>query len=143
MQANSTLTTEQVEKALAWVRASFVAAEADDVSEWITGFFYPDGAIAFNDQPPAKGHEAIQSYFDDFNSRISSTKHVVDRVDVLPDRLYIQLHVEFVVKNDPEQKIIRLGGMVAAEKKIVEDKVSFYKIYTDKAPLEQRIRMFH
>ena len=143
MSPSATVTAEQVKKTLAWVRASFIAAEADDISGWFTDFFYPDGAITFNDQPPTKGYEAMKAYFDQFNSVISSTKHVVERVDVLSDRIYIQVHVEFVVKNDPEQKKVVVGGMVAAQKKIDEEKVSFYKIYTDKAPLEERIKMFN
>jgi hypothetical protein len=143
MSITAAITPEQVEKTLAWIKASHAAAETMDVRHMITDFFYPDAAVSFNDEPPTKGHEAMISYFEHFYRPLSSMKHIIERVDVLSDRVYIQVQVEFIVKNDPEQKIITLAGIVAAEKNIDEDMVSFYKIYTNKAPLEQRIKMFH
>jgi hypothetical protein len=137
------ITREQIEKTLAWIEASFASAETMIARQWITTYFYPDAAIAFNDESPTKGHEVMISYMDYFHSTLSSIKHIIERVDVLSDRVYIQVHVEFIVKNDPEQKTITFEGIVVAEKKIDEDMVSFYKIYADKARLEQRIKMFH
>jgi hypothetical protein len=143
MSTTAAITTEQVEKASAWLQAFYTADETMNARHWITGFFYPDAAITFNDEPPAKGHEAMISKMQSFNNTLSSIKHIVERLDALSDRLYIQLQVEIVVKNDPEQKAITYGGMVVAHKKINEDRVSFYKIYTNKTPLEQRIKMFN
>jgi hypothetical protein len=142
MSTTGAITHEQVEKTMAWIRDFYAAAETD-ARRWITGFFHPDAAIAFTGQPPTVGQEAMISYFEQFNSIFSSIKHIVERVDVLSDRVYIQLDVEFIVKNDPEQKTIRITGIVATQKKIDEDKVSFYTIYSDKTPLDQRIKMFH
>ncbi len=143
MSTADVITNEQIEKTLAWIETSFASAETMIARQWITTFFYPDAAVAFNDEPPTKGHEAMISYMDHFHSTLSSIKHIIERVDVLSDRIYIQVHVEFVVKNDPEQKKITFEGIVAAEKKIDEDVVSLYKIYADKTRLEQRIKMFH
>ena len=143
MSTADIITREQIEKTLAWIKSSFASAETMNARQWITTFFYPDAAVAFNDQSPTKGHEAMVSYMDHFHSTLSSIKHIIERVDVLSDRVYIQVHVEFIVKNDPEQKTITFEGIVTAEKKIDEDKVSLYKIYADKGRLEQRIKMFH
>jgi hypothetical protein len=142
MSTADEITPEQVEKTLVWVQASFAAAETFDNQLWITGFFYPDATIAYSGQAPMQGHEALIADFDYFTSRLTSIKHHAEHVDVLSDRVYIQARVEFVLKNDPEQKTLSFEGMVAIQKKIDEDKASFYKIYTDKTLLEERIKMF-
>ena len=143
MSTNSAITREQIEKTMDWIQASFATIETMNAQRWINDFFYPDAAIAFNDQSPTKGCDAMISHMQHFHDRLSSIKHIVERVDVLHDRIYMQVHVECIIRNDPEQRIITSEGLVAVQKKVDEDKVSFYKIYTDKTSLEQKIKMFH
>lgn len=142
MSNAKTVTPADVEKTRAWLKSFYAADETLVARNWLTTFFYPDAAITFNNETPVKGHDAMIAYYDHFNSMFSKMDHILQHLEVLPDRLYIQLQVDLYPKKDPEQKPFTAYSCVVCDKKLDEDKVSFYNIYADVASLKEYLKKF-
>jgi hypothetical protein len=89
-----------------------------------------------------KGYQEIHAHFEKQNPQLTSMKHNIHRVDVHSDRIYVQNESTFIVKNDPEQKEIKLKAIAVFSKNIDEEKVSSIDVYFDPTPLVERITMF-
>lgn len=139
MTSTRVITAKDVENTKAWIKKFFAVDETLVAKDWITGFFYPDAAITFNNEPPQKGHEQLIPYFDHFNSMFTKIDHLVGEVDVLPDRFYMHLKVDLYIKKDPQQVPVSVCSLICCDKKVDEDKCSLYNIYFNGGVLHQRL----
>ena len=62
--------------------------------------------MRFPGQPPLQGHDAIKGFFHKQFSLLDSMTHTIGHVDVLPDRIYQEAKIEYVVKGDPVQFLV-------------------------------------
>ncbi len=133
-------TTEEIEETRAWTRGFYNGIKSD-IPSWVAQYYQPDAVLNFGNSPPIKGHQAISDSFENQRAQRTSTKHGILHVDVFSDRIYVQTQDTYVVKNDPEQKEIKIKTLVLIWKKVDEDKLSSIDIYLDPTPLLERIQL--
>ena len=68
-------------------------------------------------------------------------KHTIGHVDVLPDRIYQEATIDYVLKGDEEKKVVSVQGMAIFGKRVDEDKMRFFTVYLDTSPLVERVRV--
>lgn len=61
-------------------------------------------------QEPIQGHTQIIVFEQRFQA-LASMKHTIGHVDVVGDRVYQEADIEYVLKGDPEGRVIRVQGM--------------------------------
>jgi len=104
MSSSTAISNEQVEKSTAWARAYYVACDSFDVRSWITKFYASNSGGQFGNLPLVKGQEACITLFESIFNPFSSMKHTIKHIDVIPERLYLDIEVTVLIKNDPERK---------------------------------------
>jgi hypothetical protein len=141
MSSSIAITNEQVEKSTAWARAYYAACDSFDVRSWITKFYDSNSGGQFGNLPPVKGQEACITLFESIFNPFSSMKHTIKHIDVIPERLYLDIEVTVLIKNDPERKPIAVDILVVLEKKVDKDKATGFHIYIDPSPIFERVKM--
>lgn len=127
----------------AWVRAFYDSLDSNslDVDRWLAKFFHADAVLMHSNLPVRNGHAQIREYVQEQFDRTTG-RHLVKHVDVIGDRMYVECEDVRVVKNDPEQKELRLKELVVFRKRMDEDKLAAMEIYSDATPLVERIKAF-
>jgi len=108
----------------------------------LTGFFYPDTVISLCNNPPLKGYDQVCEHFQHQRPLLTSMKHKIIHIDVLPDRIYVQNEVTFIVKADPKQEELTMKVICLFWKTVNEDKTTMIDVYFDQSPVAERIKMF-
>jgi hypothetical protein len=135
-------TTEQIEAGRAWIQAVYDGFNSNpfDIERWLTDFYQPDAVFTQGSQPPLKGHEEISAYLVQAHKK-QSARHVIKHIDVVSDRIYVEIDGYFIRHNDPEKMEIMITGVAVFHKKIDENKTSSVSIYMDPTPLIERIKV--
>ncbi len=134
--------TEQIDASQKWVHEFFKAFDSFNVDYWIDNFYKPDIVLNLCSYPSMIGFDQIRSHFENQKLLLTSMKHDIKYIDILFDRIYVQNEATFIVKNDPEQKEIKMKAVCLFWKNIDGDKVSAIDVYFDPTPLAERIKMF-
>ncbi|GLA01207.1 hypothetical protein AnigIFM60653_011067 [Aspergillus niger] len=104
-------------------------------------FYAPDCEMRFPGHSPIKGQEAIINFFKEQSTILESMKHTIGHVDVLPDRIYQEATIEYVLKGDDEKKVVSVQGIAIFGKGVDEDKMRFFTVCLDRSPLVERVRV--
>ncbi|KAJ5417599.1 Nuclear transport factor 2 [Penicillium crustosum] len=123
-------TLEIKTSAIEWLQQYHAAGDALNPDVSVPKFYTPDC-----------GHDAIKGFFNKQFSLLDSMTHTIGHVDVLPDRIYQEAKIEYVVKGDPEQKVIKVDGLAVFGRRVGEDQMSFFTVYLDPRPLLERKQM--
>ncbi|RAL06113.1 nuclear transport factor 2 family protein [Aspergillus ibericus CBS 121593] len=103
-------------------------------------FYAPDCEFRFPGRPLIKGQEAIINFFKQQSTVLESMKHTIGHFDVLPDRIYQEASIEYVLKADPEKKVIHVNGIAIFGKRVNEDQMRFFTVYLDPSPIAERLK---
>lgn len=135
------LTNEQIEASKTWIQSFYecLGSATNDINVWLKEFCQPDAILIHGSQPPLKGYEEISKHLEEARNQ-HSIQHVIKQIDVLPNRIYVEVDGIFTPKIDPEHKEILIHGLAVFEKKIHESKSSSMIIYLDPTPLIQRMK---
>lgn len=134
-------TPEIKTSAIEWLQQYHAAGDALNPDVSVPKFYTPDCVMRFPGQPPLQGHDAIKGFFKKQFSLLDSMTHTIGHVDVLPDRIYQEAKIEYVVKGDPEQKVVKIDGLAIFGRRVGEDQMSFFTVYLDPRPLLERKQM--
>lgn len=102
-------------------------------------FFTEDCVMQFPGQPTLKSHAAIIDFFTKQFTLLESMKHTIKHVGVLPDRIYQEASISYVVKGDPEKNPVEIQGLAVFGERTDEDRMNFFTVYLDPTPLAKRI----
>ncbi len=133
------VTAQNIVDTHAWLSQFHAASDALNAPHWINTFFAPNATIRFANNPALVGREEIIGSFNDTFKLLASMKHTVLAVDVLPEKIYQEALITYIVKNDPEQVPISVRGMAVFGKKVDESTVTFFDVYLDISPVFARI----
>ncbi|KAJ5164566.1 Nuclear transport factor 2 [Penicillium coprophilum] len=124
--------------AIEWLQRYHASGDALNPDVSVPEFYTPDCVMAFPGQPQLQGHDAIKTFFKQQFSIIDRMTHTIGRVDVVADRIYQEAKIEYVLKGDPEQKVIKIDGLAIFGKRAEEDQMSFFTVYLDPRELLER-----
>jgi ketosteroid isomerase-like protein len=136
------ISTEQIDASRTWVYDFYKAFDSFNLDYWLEKFYKPDTILNLCSNPPMIGFDQIRAHFENQQLLLTSMKHDIKYIDVLSDRIYVQNEANFIVKNDPEQKEIKIKAVCLFWKNIDGEKVSAIDVYFDPTPLTDRIKMF-
>ncbi|KGO47707.1 Nuclear transport factor 2 [Penicillium expansum] len=134
-------TPEVKTSAIEWLQQYHAAGDALNPDVSVPKFYTTDCVMRFPGQPPLQGHDAIKGFFKMQFSLLDSMTHTIGHVDVLPDRIYQEAKIDYVVKGDPEQKVIKIDGLAVFGRRVGEERMSFFTVYLDPRPLLERKQM--
>jgi len=83
---------------------------------WVEGFYTPDAELNFANLPTVKGHEAIVKAMTGSMQSLESMKHTVGHIDVMPDRIYQEAKIQYVVKGDSSKELFEVMGFAVYHK---------------------------
>lgn len=126
-------------QAIAWLTNFHKLMDARDASIAIPALFTEDSTLRFGDNPPCTGHAELLNFFNSQFPLLESMKHFIKHVDVLPDRIYQEAEIHYVIKDDPEKKEIVVRGMAVFGKKPDEDRLRFFDVFLDSSQIKERI----
>ncbi|CAM6104016.1 unnamed protein product [Calypogeia fissa] len=126
--------------ARAWLQQLHVAGDSLNPQEYVPKFYTEDCVMEFPGHPVLQGHAAIIEFFKRQFLELESIKHTIKHVDALPDRIYQEATIEYVLKKDPEKKVIVVEGLAVFGKAVDEHKMRFFRVYLDPTPLAQRVK---
>jgi ketosteroid isomerase-like protein len=132
-------TQDQHAEAIAWLKDYHRHTDALDSNLAVPKFYTDDCVMTFAANPAITGKSSIIDFFDSQFPFLESMKHTIKHVDVLPDRIYQEADIRYVVKGDPERKEILLPGMAVFGRKPGDEKMSFFTVYLDPTELKERI----
>ncbi|KAJ5959214.1 Nuclear transport factor 2 [Penicillium vulpinum] len=140
--AQLNMNTAEIKKsAIEWLQQYHAAGDALNPDVSVPKFYTPDCVMRFPGQPPLEGHDAIKGFFKKQFSLLDSMTHTIGHVDVVSDRIYQEAKIEYVVKGDPEQKVIKIDGLAVFGRRVGEDQMSFFTVFLDPRPLLERKQM--
>lgn len=126
--------------AYSWVQKFHAAGDRLRPDESVSEFYSADCVMEFPGQPARIGQGDIRGFFEAQFAHLESMKHTIKTVDALPDKIYQEATISYVVKGDPEKKTIDIQGIAIFGKKADEDVMSYFRVYLDPAPLLERIK---
>lgn len=132
-------TQDQHAEAIAWLEDFHRHGDALDSNLAVPKFYTDDCVMTFAANPSIKGISDIIGFFDSQLPHLESMKHTIKHVDVLPDRIYQEADIRYVVKGDPERKEILIRGMAVFGRKPGDERMSFFTVYLDPTALRERI----
>ncbi|RAK92477.1 hypothetical protein BO79DRAFT_65280 [Aspergillus costaricaensis CBS 115574] len=138
---NPTTNNQTLLAAKSWLRDYHTLGDELNPDIAVPKFYTPDCEMRFPGHAPIKGHEAIISFFKEQSTILESMKHTIGHVDVLPDRIYQEATIDYVLKGDEEKKVVSVQGMAIFGKRVDEDKMRFFTVYLDTSPLVERVRV--
>ncbi|KAH8693893.1 hypothetical protein BGW36DRAFT_463524 [Talaromyces proteolyticus] len=125
-------------QAISWLKNFHKHMDALDASIAIPKLFAEDCTVSFAGQPPLTGQAEILDFFNTQFPTLELMQHTIKHVDVLPDRIYQEANIRYIIKNDPEKKEIDIKGIAIFGKKPDEDKLRFFTVYLDPSPIKER-----
>lgn len=131
MGSTCSVPAQQVNAAQIWVNNFYKTFDTFDLDLWFRNFFQDDTVVSICNNPPLKGFNEIREHFEQQHSLLTSMKHKIIDIDILPDRIYVENEVAFIVNDDPKQKELKMKVFFLIWKKINEDKTTFINIYFD------------
>ena len=126
--------------ARAWLTDFHAIGDSLDAKASVAKFYTEDCVMQFPGRPQLKGHTEILTFFEQQFLFLESMKHTITHFDVFPDRIYQEATISYVVKGDPEKKPVEILGIAIFGKGVNEDKMSFFTVYLNPAPLQERIQ---
>ncbi|EEA20854.1 hypothetical protein TMatcc_000851 [Talaromyces marneffei ATCC 18224] len=126
-------------EAIAWLEDFHKHMDAMDPNLAIPKFYTDDCVLRFAKNPAISGKSSIIDFFNSQFPHLESMKHTIKHVDVLPDRIYQEADIRYVVKGDPERKEIPVTGLAVFGRKLGDEKMSFFTVYLDPTELKERI----
>ena len=124
----------------AWLTDFHAIGDSLDPKASVAKFYTEDCVMQFPGLPQLKGHTEILNFFERQFLLLESMKHTITHFDVLPDRIYQEATISYVVKGDSEKKPVEVQGIAMFGKGVNEDKMSFFTVYLNPAPLQERIQ---
>lgn len=131
---------DQTAISLQWLLDFHTTGDSLNAKMWVTRFYTEDCELYFSGQPVVKGHDAIIALFEQQFALLESMQHEIHHFDVLPDRIYQEASISYIVKGDPEKRTVKLLGLAVFGKALGEDKMRFFRVYLDPTPLRERIQ---
>ncbi|OJI82049.1 hypothetical protein ASPTUDRAFT_57814 [Aspergillus tubingensis CBS 134.48] len=138
---NSTTNNQTLLAAKSWLQDYHSLGDQLNPDIAVPKFYTPDCEMRFPGHAPIKGHEAIINFFKEQSTILESMKHTIGHVDVLPDRIYQEATIDYVLKGDEEKKVVSVQGFAIFGKRVDEDKMRFFTVYLDTSPLVERVRV--
>lgn len=135
------LTEEDIQTSRDWVRDYYNAFDSFRIDYWLSTFHQKDIVLNLCNNPTMVGFDAMRTHFQNQQLLLTSMKHDLKDIDILPDRIYVRNIATFVVKNDPKQEEIKINAVCLFWKNYNEDKVSAIEVYFDPKELIERIQM--
>jgi hypothetical protein len=123
-----------------WLLDFHAAGDSLNPEPWVLTFFSPDCEMRFPGQPILRGHKEIIAFFKRQFANLDSMKHTIRHFDTLPDRIYQEATISYVVRADPEKEQIDIPGIAIFGKGVSEERMSFFTVYLDPSPLHEKIR---
>lgn len=136
------LTSEEIQASRDWVCDYYNAFDSFRIDYWLSKFHQTDIVLNLCNNPTMNGVEAMRVHFEKQQMILTSMKHDLKDIDILPDRIYVRNIATFVVKNDPKQEKITFNAVCLFWKKHNEEKASAIEVYFDPKELIERIQMF-
>ncbi|PYI08822.1 hypothetical protein BO78DRAFT_364211 [Aspergillus sclerotiicarbonarius CBS 121057] len=130
----------QTAAAKSWLQNFHLLGDQLNPDIAVPQFYTSDCELLFPGRSPLKGQEAIINFFKQQSTVLESMKHTIGHIDVLPDRIYQEASIQYVLKADPEKKVIHIDGIAIFGKRVDEDKMRFFKVYLDPSPLAERLK---
>lgn len=126
--------------ARAWLQGCHAVGDSLNAQEFVSGFYGEDCIMEFSGYPVMRGHAAILEFFEGQFAQLESMKHTIKHVDTLPDRIYQEATIEYVLKKDLDKKVIPVQGIAIIGKAVDEQRMSFFRVYLDPTPIAERIQ---
>lgn len=124
----------------AWLSDFHTHTDSLNSTVSVPKFFTEDWTMHFPGQPPLQGHAAIIDLFTAQFALLESMKHTIKHVDVLPNRIYQEASISYVVKGDAEKTPVEIQGLAVFGKRPDEERMRFFfTVYLDATPLVKRI----
>ncbi|EED20387.1 hypothetical protein TSTA_036130 [Talaromyces stipitatus ATCC 10500] len=123
-------TQDHHREAIAWLEDFHKHTDSMDPNLAIPKFYADDCVFTFAANPSVTGQSNIIEFF--------STQFPYLE-NVLPDRIYQEAEIRYVVKGDPERKDIVVNGMAVIGKRPEDEKMTFFTVYLDPTELKERI----
>lgn len=60
-------------------------------------------------------------------------------MDIVDDRVYQEADIEYVLKGDPEGKVIKVQGMAVFGKGVQDERMRFFKVFLDPSAISKRV----
>ena len=126
-------------EAMTWLEDYHRHTDALNADLAVPKFYTDDCVMTFAGNPSITGKSRIIDFFNSQFPHLESMKHTIKHVDVLPDRIYQEAEIRYVVKGDPERREILLPGMAVFGRRPGDEKMSFFTVYLDPTELKDRI----
>ncbi|OJJ72644.1 hypothetical protein ASPBRDRAFT_29581 [Aspergillus brasiliensis CBS 101740] len=138
---DTTTSNETLLAAKSWLQDYHSLGDQLNPDIAVPKFYAPDCEMRFPGHPPIIGQEAIINFFKEQSTILASMKHTIGHVDVLPDRIYQEATIEYVLKGDEERKVVSVQGLAIFGKRVDEDQMRFFTVYLDTNPLLERVKV--
>ena len=118
------------------------AADSLDASRYIKGFFTPNAELTLGQSPTMHGHDELLPTITGYLTVFNMMKHVyvsaqaysykvltfplsgsLGHFDVLPDKIYQQANIHYLVKGDVEKEEIVVKALAVFHKGVEDEKV--------------------
>jgi len=133
---------KKVKASKVWVHDFYKSFDAFDLDNWFTKFFKADTVVSLCNNPLLHGSDEVRTHFEQQRPFLTSMKHKIIDIDVLPDRIYVQNEVTFIVKADPKQEELKMKVVCLFWKKINENKTTYIDVYFDQSPVSEKMKMY-
>ncbi|KAH8433200.1 nuclear transport factor 2 family protein [Aspergillus melleus] len=124
---------------LQWLQAYHTSGDAMNPRTFVPQFHTEDCEMIFPGKEPIKGHAQIIAFYEQQFQIIASMKHTIGHFDVVEDRVYQEADIEYVLKGDPEEKVIKVQGLAVFGKGVSDERMHFFKVYLDPSAIFKRV----
>ncbi|KAK1148504.1 hypothetical protein N8T08_009509 [Aspergillus melleus] len=124
---------------LQWLQAYHASGDSMNPRTFVPQFHTEDCEMTFPGQEPIKGHAQIIAFYEQQFQIIASMKHTIGHFDVVDDRVYQEAHIEYVLKGDPEGKVIKVQGLAVFGKGTRDERMKFFKVFLDPSAILKRV----
>ncbi|KAI9038830.1 nuclear transport factor 2 family protein [Aspergillus affinis] len=132
-------TSEIQTQVLKWLQAYHASGDSMNPHTSVPEFYTEDCEMIFPGKEPIKGHAQIIAFFGQQFQTLASMKHTIGHVDVVEDRIYQEANIEYVLKGDPEEKVIKVQGLAVFGKGVRDERMKFFKVFLDPSPIFKRV----
>ncbi|TGO17799.1 hypothetical protein BPAE_0408g00080 [Botrytis paeoniae] len=108
-------------------------------------FYGKNAILRFGNEEEVKGVDGIRKFFEGVFPLLKSMKHELVDVDRIGNKIYQSVFINYVVKNDPEERVIRipvLGKLFLIEDGEEEGKMSRFEVFANPSEVFARMEDF-